>query len=86
MVTSCEIKFDNSANNTFMSGQLVSGRIILNLTEKKKIRCEFLITFNFVNSAIVLGCGIDKKTQECSSACTNKFLLSAMKFVIFSYI
>lgn len=64
MVTSCEIKFDNSANNTFMSGQLVSGRIILNLTEKKKIRCEFLITFNFVNSAIVLGCGIDKKIRK----------------------
>lgn len=40
MVTSCEIKFDNSADNTFMSGQMVTGRIILNLTEKKKIRCK----------------------------------------------
>lgn len=50
MVTSCEIKFDNSANNTFMSGLMVTGRIILNLTEKKKIRCKF---YFFVNSAIM---------------------------------
>lgn len=40
MVISCEIKFDNNyQNNTFMSGSLITGKLILNLTEKKKIRC-----------------------------------------------
>ena len=72
MVTSCEIKFDNSANNTFMSGQLVSGRIILNLTEKKKIRCEFLIIIIFLLiQQLYLVVALIKNTQECSSACTN---------------
>lgn len=40
MVTNCEIKFDNNPNATFMSGQMLTGRVIFNLTEKKKVRCK----------------------------------------------
>lgn len=40
MVTSCEIKFDNNPNGTYLSGQMITGKVILNLTEKKKVRCK----------------------------------------------
>jgi hypothetical protein len=46
MVTNCEIKFDNSNNGTFYSGQMLTGKIVLNLTEKKKVRCKFKNTSN----------------------------------------
>lgn len=45
MVTNCEIKFDNSPSATFLSGQMITGKVVLNLTEKKKIRCKLFHFF-----------------------------------------
>ncbi|KAL7037279.1 hypothetical protein ACKWTF_009150 [Chironomus riparius] len=42
MVTSCEIKFDNNPNGTYLSGQMITGKVILNLSEKKKVRSVYL--------------------------------------------
>lgn len=42
MGTSCEIRFDNNPNATFSSGQTLTGTVVLNLSEKKKFRGEFI--------------------------------------------
>lgn len=42
MVTTCEIVFDNNPNATFMSGQMITGKVVLNLSEKKKVRSVYL--------------------------------------------
>lgn len=41
MGTNCEIKFDNNSNGTFISGQMLTGSVVLTLTEKKKFRGNF---------------------------------------------
>lgn len=40
-MTNCEVKFDNNANATFISGQMLTGSVTLTLTEKKKFRGKF---------------------------------------------
>jgi len=46
MVTTCEIKFDNNPTGTYLSGQMITGKVILNLSEKKKVRCKSMDLFN----------------------------------------
>jgi hypothetical protein len=42
MVMTCEIKFDNNPSLTFASGSMLTGRVIINSTEKKKVRCKLM--------------------------------------------
>lgn len=40
MKTSCDIIFNNNKNKVYFSGDLVSGRVCLNLVKEKTVRGE----------------------------------------------
>lgn len=37
-MTTCEINFNNNALGTYYAGQVVSGNVILNVSEQKMVR------------------------------------------------
>ena len=41
-MTSCQIVFDKNDHGTFFTGQIVSGKVIIELNRKKKLRGKFL--------------------------------------------
>jgi hypothetical protein len=48
MGTNCEIRFDNNPNAIFQSGSMMTGSVVLNLTEKKKFRGKFALLTHII--------------------------------------